>query len=519
MNRITRRLPAGLTLALALATHLQASARAPLSIDERKAELTAVSKQIKDRKAAVGPLANAVIPRIPEFSGHLKALHAVPLSEAEREVLLAQGSAGLVPAKGGVFAAAAPAFADMKGALAAYFAAYDEYQRAELKLRAFGSTLGALERKAALEPLLEPKDAAKLGPAFAELETKEAAYRALAADPAAKHYKLFQALRDVAYAADDLDDVLLALERKTGIEPKLPWGHKIGRFFKGLKHKAKVAKIQALALPATARLATHVFLRPFWNKTHDADKTNDLIRFYSKSYRWAAGMKLRVKGQEGIPTDAPIVFALSHRATIEDAMTMTAVIPGTYSFMWAASAMPKWLKKRLVADPTVIAVGGKKPDGSKVDAVTEGIKALEEGRNLALFPEGNVPSPQKETRPLRAGLDVITRELSAKPIYIVPITIDDPAAGWDAPGRRLSEHRKLNIDVTVGAAIDPLRVRAVPGADRQLLLDVVRGIYHRNLYRPDVSLAAPVCETVCAVEDLGRIPAREEGKFDALHGR
>lgn len=502
-------------LALALAGAAQAAASNDL--EARRVRLAELAKEVEAQKKVVGPLVNATLPKIPAFAEQLQALHQVPLSRAEREVILSQGIEGLAPEKKAHFEEAAPAFQDLKGSLEAYFAAYDEHMRGELALRKEGAVLKALERRLALEPHLSDKARRKLDPHFAKLAEMEDEYEAMRLDPNAKHYKLFELLRDIYFQADDLDDELLRWERKYKLAPRVPFGHKVGNFFRKIKGMARKLKIQAVSLPAVSRLFTHVFLRPFWNKTHDADKTNELIRFYSKSYRWAAGLRLRVTGQEGIPSDAPVVFALSHRATIEDAMTMTAVVPGTYSFMWAADAMPAWLTKRLVADPTVIAVGGKNPDGTKVDAVEESIKVIEQGRNLALFPEGNVPSPQKETRPLRAGIDVITQEVGADPVYIVPITIDDTAIGYGEE-RKPSERRKMNIDVTVGAAIDPIRLRAVPGADRQFLLNVIRGIYHRNLYRPDVALDPPSCPTACDVEDMGVVPDRAEGTFQELHG-
>lgn len=506
-------------LLLALGARLPANPLLPSDLEARRAELKQVSLEAQELQKPVGFLVNDAIKKVPAFVQDLTAVHQVPLSNEERKALLEGGHTALPAEKAAVFASAEPSFTEMKSALTAYFQAYDAYMDAEIRKRTFGAVLGALERRAALDEHLSEKQKAELDEGFARLEELEVTYRQHLTDPSAREYLRPRRAKHVFFAADGMDDELLALERKYGLEPKLPWGHRVGNFFRGLKRKARLLKINAASLPAAARLFTHVFLRPFWNKEHDPEKTSDLIRFYSKSYRWAAGMKLNVRGQEGIPSDAPVVFALSHRATIEDAMTMTAVIPGAYSFMWAADAMPKWLAKRLVADPTVIAVGGIKEDGTRVDAVEESLKALKSGQNLALFPEGNVPTPMKETRPLRSGLDIITRELSEKPIYIVPVTIDDTAAGWDAENPRRSQTEKMDVNVTVGKPLDPLRLRGVPGADRQFLLDVVRGIYHRNLYRPDVPLVPPACEEVCHEETLGVIPDARSESFEALHAR
>lgn len=498
------------------ATHALSAAVLP-PLEARRQELAALSKEVKDLEPTVGPKANAAIGLIPEFSRHLKDLHKVPLDETERKALLAQGISGLSAEKASKFEAAAPTFQAMKEILRNYFAAYDRYQGAEIRLRTFGAVLGAHESYDALRPLLKEKHQQKFDKLFEELSGHESNYRDLLAKPDSKHHHIHYASKDTYFGAVDLSEEMLKFERKHGLKPKLRFSERVGKFFKGLRHKARQIKIHALALPGAARLFTHVFLRPFWNKSHDAAKTNDLIRFYSKNYRWAAGMNLNVRGQEGIPQDAPVVFALSHRATFEDAMTMTAVVPGTYSFMWGAWAMPEWLKKKLVADPTIIAVGGTKEDGTKVNAITDSVQAIREGRNLAVFPEGNVPTPQKETRPLRSGIDVITQEVSEKPVYIVPISIDGTAPGWDSDTANLSHKGKMSVDVTIGQAIDPLRLKSVPGADQELLLNTIRGIYHRNLYRADVPLAPPSCEESCSQENLGVIPPDQGTKFEALH--
>ncbi len=508
-----------LALVLALSS-LRAAEVVPVDLPARRAELAGLSESVKGLQTKVGPKALAVIPRLPEFVRHMQDLHRVPLDPGERQALLAGGASALPEAKRAVFEAAAPNFAGMKKALAEYFAAYDAYQRDEIHLRTYGAILGALERREALLPLVtKEKHRQEFSRAFARLETEERTYRERLADPADPFHTRSEEAKELWFLAADLDELLLRYERKFGLAPKLPFGHRVGNFFRGLKDKARAVKINALSLPAMTRLFVHLFLRPFWAKDHAPDQTNDLVRFFSKSYRWAAGLKLRVHGQEGIPTDAPIVFALSHRATIEDAMTMAAVVPGTYSFMWAVRAMPKWLQKKLVADPTVIAVGGKHPDGTKVDAVAEAIEAIRQGRNLALFPEGNVPTPQGETRPLRVGIDVITAEVSEEPVYIVPITIVDTAIGWEATEDEPSKDRPMAVDVFVGAPIDPLRLKSVPGADQQFLLDVIRGIYHRNLYRRDLSLDPPACETLCRSEDLGVIPHPAQETFESLHSR
>ncbi len=140
-------------------------------------------------------------------------------------------------------------------------------------------------------------------------------------------------------------------------------------------------------------------------------------------------------------------------------------------------------------------MGGQNPDGSKVDAIKEGISTLEKGMHLALFPEGATPTPQEETHPLRTGLDVICDAVNDRPISIIPVAIDDPVTGYDE-ARHQSHRRKIEVTLTIGKPIDTLKFKAVPGAGRRMLLNVIRTFWHRYLYLTDVQLDRPTEETI-----------------------
>jgi hypothetical protein len=190
---------------------------------------------------------------------------------------------------------------------------------------------------------------------------------------------------------------------------------------------------------------------------------------------------------------------------------MMAVVPGEYSFMVAQWALPSFLNDKLVKEPSVINVEGKRPDGTKVDAIEEGIKSLQDGRNLVIFPEGTAPSPQGETRPLRTGIDVVVEAVADYPVAIVPVVIDDPSIDWEGSFVK-SEDEKVQITVTFGEPIDPLKMKAVPGGGRDLMLDAIRAYWHRTLYRPDVDLSVAQ-----GVEVLGVIPPNRVESFEELH--
>jgi 1-acyl-sn-glycerol-3-phosphate acyltransferase len=499
------------TVLAGLALVLAGTASAAPTLDERRAELAQISKDLEFWQGRTGPRINTAIEHVPDYvRAHLDTQN-VPLRASERKALLEQGLGALPPEKRAVFEGAAPAAKTMKLRLQRYFEAYDKFMGEEVKLRTFGAVLRVLERHEALKPLLKEKQAAKLDPEVAKVVAFEAKYREALADPNSKNHDISNSSDRAWWAADEVDDLLTKFERKHGLQPKLHWGKRVGGFFRSVKRKARVARIYASCLPAVGRMFSYLY-NPFRKKA-DPGKVASLLRFFSKSYRWAAGMKLEVVGAENIPSDAPVVFAFSHRSTIEDAVSMMAVVPDEYSFMVAQRAIPAFLNGKLVNEPSIINVGGKKDDGTTVDAVRAGIESLEESLNLAIFPEGDVPTPTGETHALRSGIDVITQAVSDQPVYIVPVTIDDPNAGVDSGVKNLSKKQKIQVTVTFGQAIDPLKLKSIPGADRQLLLDVIRAHWHRNLYRPDVQLKP----ADASEQDLGEVPDARQGAFEALH--
>ncbi len=483
----------------------------PASIEARQEELKSISQELKQWKGQTGPRINSAIHLVPEFLKAHLAVQKLPLTASERKGLLDAGISALPESKASVFQAAAPAMGEMKQKLKEYFEAYDKYMDAEIRLRTFGAVLQAKERFEALGEFLSDSQSNKLVEKFTKLEVEEEEYRRYLADPEAKNHHISNNSDDVFFAADALDDLLLKYERKYGLAEKRGFGVKVGNFFRAVKRKARVGRIYASTLPAIGRMFTYLY-NPFRKKS-DPGKVSKLLRFFSQSYRWAAGMKMEVRGADNIPTDAPVVFAFSHRSTIEDAVTMMAVVPNEYSFMVAQRAIPAFLNDKLVNEPSIINVGGKNADGSKVGAIESGVDSLKQGINLAIFPEGTTPTPTKETRPLRHGIDVVTSTVADQPVYIVPVTIDDPAAGVADGVSNLSHKEKVQITVTFGAAIDPLKLKSVPGAGGDLLLDVIRAYWHRNLYRPDVKLLP----AQASEEEIGVVPDARAGQFQKLH--
>lgn len=475
----------------------------------RAAELEAATGEAKSWESLLGPRAAALVEATPRYVDHLVAIHRVALDPAERKALKEQGLAALESSKAGPFEAAAETFTGMKADLASYFEAYDKYQVAEIKVRILGASLALLDKRDQLATKLSPDRLAKLDAALAEYLRREKLYRAYAAWPKAKnHHRALTALVATRSAAS-LTAVADAYMRKTGLLPKEPFGKKLRNVAGKVKQSLRLAKIGAACLPALGKMLAYLY-NPFRKGPND-QKATDGLRFISKSYRWAAGMKVEIVGKEKVPTDHPVIFALSHRSELEDAVVMMGALTDKASFMVGQWALPSFLNDKLAEEPTMINVEGTKPDGTPINAVEEGIETIQDGRDLFIFPEGMTPTDQKETQPLRGGIDLIANAVMENPVSIVPVTIDDPANGYeDGPHKSLAG--KTKVTVTFGSALDPLRIKAVPGADAQLVLDTIRAVWHRNLYRRDVDLTPGT-----SVQDLGVMPADQAGRFEDLH--
>lgn len=510
MNTHRRHLRPLLALPLILGLAQAATAAtAPADLEGRRQELIQATEVLKDWQSKVGPRLNAIVPLTRDYVNHLSAVQRLDFSTDERRALLA-GDAGRVSAdKRAVLEAAAPAFAPMKTALAAYFEAFDHYQAEEIRVRILGNNLQMLEKRATLNKYIGKNHARELDASVTRALEVEAKYREVYANQDAKNHHHTNAIEDAHEATAVADKEVDRFRRKYGLAKSVPWGKRIGDFFRSIKKVTRKARIYASMLPAVSRMFVHLY-NP-WRKTADPDKVSHLLRFFSKSYRWASGLELEVRGEENIPQgDAPIVFSLSHRSEIEDAVTMMAVVPDTFGFMVAQRAIPAFLNAKLVKQPSIINVGGVKEDGTVVDAVDDGIDTLKNGIDLAIFPEGTTPTEQRETWPLRSGIDVVTKAVSENPVWIVPISIDDPANGYGQI-KQPSMEGKMKITVNIGKPIDPLKLKAVPGADKQLLLDTIRAIYHRNLFRRDIDIE-PTESRVLGVLDGGKAE-----KFEGLH--
>lgn len=484
------------------------------TLESRRAEITTAMGSASHWDAVRKEREAIAITATPDFLVHHRRVQAVELTPDERRALVAEGIAALPPAKAGTFVAATPAFELMKEKLAGYFQAYDEYQAAEIHQRVIGKVVEVLEKRELLGENIKPKAQEQVDKLLAHTLEQEVKYRGFLVDPEAKNHHKSNSIYWVLESAEKTEQHLDVLLRRAGLAPKTTWGQRFKALGSRIKKYARLTKIGATILPATARIFAYLY-NPF-RKEPDPAKVSNLLRFLSKSYRFASGMKVTVIGAEDLPKDRPVIYAFSHRSELEDAMVMMSVLPKEFSFLVAQRALPNFLNAKLIEEPSIINVGGtyKDENGNEkvVDAVEDGIKSLESGIDLAIFPEGTISSPQRETRPLRSGIDVIASSVYSEPLDVVAISIDDPANSYDEPNHPSLEG-KTELTVRFSRPIDPLKFKTVPGGGADLLLDVMRAWWHRNLYRPDVDLM----EAERSVESPGEVTGERQDRFESLY--
>lgn len=483
-------------LVVALAGAAAAQAPRPVSLAERRAELDGLANEI----AALRPRVDETMAKVrslePSFEAAHRRVQAVPLDVPARKRVLEQGLAGLDPARAKTFQEAASAFAGMGAALAEHFDAYDRMNTAQIREISGGCLVRTLTKAQLLDQYLSDKQRAKVVAALSELARADEQYHNTLDDPNARNWdrsSKADAIWEASVAADKVIDPLMS---KHGQTPGVPLGAKLRRLGETIAYYARGAKAVAGSVPAMARVTAYLF-NPFRRKG-DPEKFSQLLRSLGKSYTWASGMKLEVVGRERIPSDTSIVYAIAHRSGLEDAVTMASVLPTDFAFMAAAGVFPKAIASKLGKQPSMILVGGRKPGtDQRVDAVKDSIAALQSGLDLAIFPEGTTPTRHQETHPLRHGIDAITAGVGERPVAIVAVTMDDPSQDYQDRLKRQSLHGGLKLTVTFSEPIDPLKLKAVPGATSQLLLNVVRAFYHRHLF----------WKVPAAAHDLGTVPA------------
>lgn len=152
--------------------------------------------------------------------------------------------------------------------------------------------------------------------------------------------------------------------------------HKIWRFLYG------AYSLTALAvLVVCAALMALLVPRLAWRRA--------LTRQFARLWLWLAGIRLAVRGTDGLPTGSCVLIA--NHSSYLDGVVMKAALPPRFSFVIKreASSMPVmgFLLQRIGSEfVDRHSKGGRQRDAKRV------VKRAEQGHSLVFFPEGTFDS-------------------------------------------------------------------------------------------------------------------------------
>ena len=116
--------------------------------------------------------------------------------------------------------------------------------------------------------------------------------------------------------------------------------------------------------------------------------------------------RLDVRGKEGVPLNRPLIFVANHPNVMLDSLILALTAPGpTPSFLGKSTLFRNWLYALLLRQLGVIPVSRAMDGvaaGGNLNMVKQACDALQQGRSLALFPEG-LSHPDLKVRRLKPG--------------------------------------------------------------------------------------------------------------------
>ncbi|HWO98367.1 MAG TPA: lysophospholipid acyltransferase family protein [Bacillus sp. (in: firmicutes)] len=138
-----------------------------------------------------------------------------------------------------------------------------------------------------------------------------------------------------------------------------------------------------------------------------------------------AGLRLNVTGQEHLPEQEPVLFAVNHESHLDPLLMYVCLRRVPYFVMKAEiESIPvfrTWMKE---IGHIALNRGDRR---SAVDAVKKMKRYLEEGKDILIFPEGTITKGEKDL-PFKPGSFKAAFETEKS---IVPITIKGSARGLE----------------------------------------------------------------------------------------
>lgn len=202
------------------------------------------------------------------------------------------------------------------------------------------------------------------------------------------------------------------------------------------------------------------------------DKVNRKVRNWARRLMWVAGVHVTVKGQENLPEGAAVYIA-NHQGNFDIPLILTCL--GRAHGILAKQELAKipilrdWM--RLFHCSFV----DRSSPRAGMESITNGVKLLESGLSLVIFPEGTRSRGGKMGE-FKGGAFRIASKAKAP---VVPVTIDGSyrvmeanPTGWII--------RPANVTVTIHPAIPTAGIsredlRALPETTQSIIASALKG--------------------------------------------
>jgi 1-acyl-sn-glycerol-3-phosphate acyltransferase len=447
---------------------------APPAVEVLKSNLDQLDQQLV-------PLEKAVLASEPPFWKAYDGIAAQNLT-AEQARTAHEGHADALPEPARVaIDAALPAMRRHQDDLWHYFQAYDKWATAQMDHRIGSLTQSMLDARKELATKLSEGALSSLDKRIAKAQVHPDEFwatKGITHGPRSM-YRL-AATRNFAIASLAAETEIHRLRHKAGMEPARTWGQSINIAVTKIHREAVNLRVRATLAAPFVKLISYL-LNPF-RKTPDPDRIANILKEAGQTFLARGKVEIESVGKERIPTGKKIIYTPSHRSDYVDSMTSVSTFEGPrLTPINAVTFYPAWSREIIAKlfrdEPGVILtnVPGE-------DVVARCVQAIKDGRTLLFFPEGNRPGAESSIRPMRAGLEPVTRATLDEDLAIVPVTFVDPMNPYGQPTYAHGERELgLKVKVVYDRPINPRVVYAISRGTSHLLLNLVRMNYHRNL--------------------------------------
>ncbi|MBN2345688.1 MAG: 1-acyl-sn-glycerol-3-phosphate acyltransferase [Candidatus Aminicenantes bacterium] len=216
-------------------------------------------------------------------------------------------------------------------------------------------------------------------------------------------------------------------------------------------------------------LLVHLILGRLGREQTQARLLERITRAWARTMVALAGARVEVSGMENLPEAGGLLFVANHQGAF-DIPLLIGFIPGLKGFVskkenFRLPIVGSWMRRLgcIVID--------RRDLRQSAGAIARGIRNLQAGRSLVIFPEGTRSKAGRLKSFKEGSFKLATRSGAA----IVPLTIDGSHRLFESNGWRI---RPGTIHLHIHP---PLRLAELPAAQKNNPADLVRGIIASKL--------------------------------------